>query len=327
MADSKNSGAEFFRVIGAFAVVCIHTAPFRDYAGPAFLYPVTNNLTRFAVPFFFTLSGYFFGTSLKRGKTVDAVLWKYCKRLALLFFVWSLFYLLVPHASIRERLRLRPIDTLFEGGTTHLWYFTALISALLGLGFALKRKRLDLFWKVALIFFGAAVFFQPYAVTHPGISLPFTLRNGPFFSSIFVGIGYWLSQQKRLPSLQTACLVTLLGLSLQELEVFAIWKFLGGDPLHDFTLGTLGFGAGMAMLALQIRLPRRLLGVAELGKYTLGIYLLHLCTLEILSRILSPYLDRASLLWQFVYPIGTFSSALLLILILFRFRRLRPIIS
>ncbi|MBY0472081.1 acyltransferase [bacterium] len=326
MADSKNSGVEFFRVVAAFAVVCIHSAPFVNYPSDT-LYPLTNHLTRFAVPFFFTLSGYFFGVTLKKGKSVEALFWKYFKRLVLLFLVWSVFYFLIPHAGIREKLRLRPIDTLLEGGTTHLWYFTALISALAGLFLSLKRKRFDVFLAVSILFFAAALWIHPYSVTHGAISLPFNLRNGPFFSSIFVAVGYWLSQQKRLPSLKVGYAVAALGWLCQELEIWAIWKHWRGDSLQDFTLGTLGFGVGMAVVALQTRLPSALKGVASFGKYTLGIYLVHFSLLGVIAPLFSARVNPTSLLWQFTYPLAVFLSALGVTAFLFRFRPLRPLFS
>ncbi len=68
---------DVFRLIAIVAVIAIHTSPFHvdvDGENEAYMYAdmIINQLSRFAVPFFYVTSGYFWG--LKVRKSSDPVL-------------------------------------------------------------------------------------------------------------------------------------------------------------------------------------------------------------------------------------------------------------
>ena len=74
---------------------------------------------------------------------------------------------------------------------------------------------------------------------------------------------------------------------MHALEVFALWKFYDVNPLgHDYLLGTLLFGVGLTayVLSLPINTYDNSL-LAKWGKYTLGIYLLHVLIIDVIDTI------------------------------------------
>jgi surface polysaccharide O-acyltransferase-like enzyme len=87
-----------FRVLAIFAVVVIHTTPFvrdlRTFGTEWDLALVLNQLARFAVPYFFLISGYFWATKIAHASSVRKPTMAMFKRVAVILFAWSLIYLL-----------------------------------------------------------------------------------------------------------------------------------------------------------------------------------------------------------------------------------------
>ncbi|MGB0064217.1 MAG: acyltransferase family protein, partial [Terracidiphilus sp.] len=139
-------------MIAVFAVVCIHCEPFAPSRtgsdSPIFslLYTAISETSRFAVPFFFCTSGYFWGKKIRAG----AVLWpttrKMLTRLVAIYLFWCAVYLLpldfagmwqfgslaVLKNSYLLLLGLgNPFRLALEGDAVHLWFLPALFYALL----------------------------------------------------------------------------------------------------------------------------------------------------------------------------------------------------
>ena len=96
-------GVEVFRVLAIIAVICLHTAVYdgplavgRQMDGPTLLV----NASRFAVPMFFVLAGYFWGRNTPADAMGASI--KTSKRILLIFIGWSCVYLAV--AGIRSTL-------------------------------------------------------------------------------------------------------------------------------------------------------------------------------------------------------------------------------
>ena len=89
--NQKNNSIESVRYIAAFAVICIHYF----YAKDKTLTLAVNQWARFAVPFFFIVSGYFLGEKLKKDDKV-IVYWAFIKKILILYFAWQLIYFLNP---------------------------------------------------------------------------------------------------------------------------------------------------------------------------------------------------------------------------------------
>ena len=86
-------GVDTFRLLAIVGVVAIHTtpalAPAARRAGEFDVAVVAiNQLARFAVPFFFTISGYFWGRKIRAGADIRATTLPMISRLLLLYVAW-----------------------------------------------------------------------------------------------------------------------------------------------------------------------------------------------------------------------------------------------
>ncbi|MBQ1265219.1 MAG: acyltransferase [Proteobacteria bacterium] len=108
------------KFIFAFIVIGIHTSVFADYDQLDKLFAF---ITRFAVPFFFTASGFLYFQ-----KPVTRTRWlHYIKRIGILYIIFSLLYFPIA-CFIEKKLSIEGyFFRTFVRGFNHLWYLYALI--------------------------------------------------------------------------------------------------------------------------------------------------------------------------------------------------------
>lgn len=131
------------KFVCALLVIIIHTRPFKNLSDIIDFYLV-DVIARIAVPLFFAISGYLFFNNLRYqdGKISNcaenrAKLFKYLKRIVLLYVGWSIVYILVQLPQWYQSgwwgkvlLKDCAASFLFSGSYYHLWYLLALIYAL-----------------------------------------------------------------------------------------------------------------------------------------------------------------------------------------------------
>lgn len=290
--SKKIYSIESIRFIAAFAVICIHYF----YPKHKELALIVNQWARFAVPFFFVASGYFLGEKLKTNDK-PIIYWNFIKKLLILYIGWQLIhFLILPpiwdeiylrgiilaytkrlHAVIYQRWDL----IIFRGWSQHLWFFFSLAQTAL-LFFLFRAKRIYWFVGVGLLLWIIGALTKAYAKSKIGIDvqdmgLPknFNTNNLIFFSSLPFGLGLLLSIKSIRFSLITSFIILLMGYALHSLE---IW-YLGQIKLKQrvdyvFTTFLVGVGAFLVGLARFKPLDWKMLG--NLGKYSLGIYAMHI---------------------------------------------------
>lgn len=295
--ESRLDGIDTFRALAVAAVVYIHLSPFRgaDYAGTRAqaVADLLNVPSRFAVPFFFLVAGYFFAARLRRHARPLSAAVLSARRIATVFAFWSACYLVVP-AILRAWRRgnpgvllddvqqkvawmaAHPWTSLFQGPQEHLWFLPALVTAMtilacvvwLGFGPAHAVCAGAVLYVVAL---AAGSYSQ---VT--GLELPFNPRNGPFVALLFVAAGAWLhGRASARPGVALA--VAAIGLLLCLAEALALREATGrAISSHDALVGTVPLGIGMFLLALAS--PRLGAGTPwpALGRLALGVYACHM---------------------------------------------------
>ena len=97
------SSIECGRVLAILAVMLIHISPFANpfdptlWSDPKYVYLAgfINQITRFAVPFFFLCSGYFLQPKLSSRAPLGMAL-RYCRPLLILWLAWSALYAVIP---------------------------------------------------------------------------------------------------------------------------------------------------------------------------------------------------------------------------------------
>ena len=108
------------KFVFAFIIIGIHSSVFADYAQ---LDKLFSFISRFAVPFFFTASGFLYFQ-----KSVTRALWlHYIKRIGILYIVFSLLYFPISFFIVRKLSIEEYFFRTLVRGFHHLWYLYALI--------------------------------------------------------------------------------------------------------------------------------------------------------------------------------------------------------
>lgn len=142
MISNRNNSIDIFRYICALMVVVLHTSPFFDlneYLG----YFLAQIIPRVAVPFFFSISGYFYIKNYKNSTKSYII---YIKRLLKTYILWSVIYIIYnfiinPISGNLCKVLEEIIFSFFiKGSNYHLWFFPALIYATTITSILLKLK-------------------------------------------------------------------------------------------------------------------------------------------------------------------------------------------
>lgn len=326
------------RVVSIIAVIIIHTGPFKDdptHVGASWdVATIINQLARFAVPFFFIVSGYLWAQRINHESDVYPVTFNMGKRVMIVFAVWCAIYLLPTdfssvfeshpsgwlkqlYVNIRNMAKY-PVRTLLNGTKYHLWFLPALLCALTISAFFIKRQKEFLLASLAVILYLVALFGKPYSDTSIGFHSSFNLRNGPFISLLFFVTGYFLQKLKTRPSwLPLGIMLSVLGIILHFAELYVLHEKWGITMRQDFLLGTYFYGLGIALIALS---GTRILNserIALIGPSVLGIYTSHPMFVELLRPIGRQFSD--SIIWSTTFVAAVFSLSYTLVRIMARF--------
>lgn len=156
LSKKTYKGLDLFKLIAALFIVLLHTIETSNF----YAREVQFVFTRFAVPFFFMTSGFFFYNGLKNSKNGKDYFVKYEKRLLIIFLIWGvLFYSpyvisdylkSYPNASAVELLLLL-FRKIFIVGAGPYWYLVALITTAAFMFFMYKLNS-DLILNIIIAF-------------------------------------------------------------------------------------------------------------------------------------------------------------------------------
>ena len=322
---SRLQSVDVLRVAAIIAVISIHTTPFSSPSIPVGerldLATVINQLARFAVPFFFVLSGYFWAHKIATGGTVISSTLPMVKRIALLLFSWSIIYLFPTDLSASLEYGLfgplkssywnlsdainRRFDTLLEGTMYHLWFLPALVCSLVISALLLHYGPRSLLVVLAVVLFLIGLAGGAYREAPFGFEANFNFRNGPFFSLVFFVSGYLLYHRASSKTwLPIGIAVASAGAFLQFYEVIMLNKAWGLPMNQDYVLGTYFFGIGISMIAISNPKLLRCSWAAAIGPLVLGIYASHVIFVRLLLPIDGKF--DGNWIWSVVYVMLVF---------------------
>lgn len=283
MPELKNKYAfiDWFKLFCAFLVVCIHVEPFSNY----YLFDKAFSvLTRIAVPFFFTITAYFF--------CLKGITWKqcfrYCKRMLLLYAVWSAIYYVSRWLiiGIPDKAFLK---SFFVTGYIHLWFLQASIVAaiLMTIYFSLLKNRVRLFYFIACLLFVFGCLFSTYGPLVCKVPLFRTIyegrvinfigtRNGIFYGLPFFAIGFFIANGGTLPKLKTSVLGIIICFAVLAIEgVVAVLILHTSQTILWFSVAPLTFFICSACFEIQIKNQKANDIASFIRKCTTGIYCVH----------------------------------------------------
>jgi surface polysaccharide O-acyltransferase-like enzyme len=328
----RNYSIDTFRLISIFFVILHHVSAFKRsylmyYPNPVLkvLYYLSANV-RF-LPFFFIAAGYFFRKGFQKGERVKNRLWKYCSRLAKLFFLWSLVYAFSP-ASAKDRLYgillmfhsnvlnmfKHPFAFLMTGTSEMFWFFPALIIGLTVVTLMQEKGMGKYVIPLGVVLYVIALLGKTYSVLPWGYRVEFEMRQGPFVSTLFVGIG-WMLAGKNNFRLKTALLLIGISIVMQFAETLFLYYGYGVKPLHEYLLATIFFNTGIFMFCLARPNIGRNTILPQWGRLTLGVYCIH----SLIGRqfyIIRPYFNP--IFYDFMEPALIYLLSILATMILLR---------
>jgi surface polysaccharide O-acyltransferase-like enzyme len=288
--NQKNRSIESIRYIAAFAVILIHYFYPKDKE----LTLIVNQWARFAVPFFFVVSGYFLAEKLKKNDA-PSVYWGYFKKVLFLYIAWQFIYFINPpygeiyirgfYTAYSKKLHT-VIDhnweyIIFKGWSQHLWFFASL-ALTVAFFFIFRLKRI--YWMVGISFLlyiiGALT--KAYAKTAIGIPVQslgfpkdFNTNNLIFFSAFPFSLGVLFSAKEIRMGLAASFVILIVGYILHYTEVW----YLGTLKLHqriDYGFSTFLMGLGAFLVAKNHFKLLEVQFLSNLGKFSLGIYAMHI---------------------------------------------------
>lgn len=302
---------DILRLIAITAVIAIHTKPFEQPLAThndiyTYLYYVINQFARFAVPFFFAISGYFFGLKIRAGHDALLTANVMAKKVIIIFLAWSFIYLLPYNiSSIYELGFLGPIKIsywnvvdlinstsliLWQGTKIHLWFLIGLLCAVYISAFFIHKQQVAVLLIVSIMLYIFGMLAKSYSASPIGIEIDFDTRNGPFFSLLLFTSGYLLSGLS--PSTRWAKRgfgIFVGGVILHFSESYILWDLYGTKAEHDYVIGTYFMGIGVAIIALSNHKHLRSNKLSGLGKVTLGIYASHHIFVDLFAGIDTRY--------------------------------------
>jgi surface polysaccharide O-acyltransferase-like enzyme len=263
-----------------------------------------DHAARFAVPFFFFVSGYLLGRGTRGGPAFPRAAAGF-RRVVLLYLFWSVLFIaveplehaahdLLSHGHLASGVFQWPapvdlVGRILQGARIQLWFLPALGTALLIVGL-LDRVRPAVGLMVAVVLYVIGLVGGAYGEV-TGLALGPVSRNGPFFGTLFVLLGFRAGRMDLRPALGPAWALVVAGAVLQGAEAWGLHAFAGADwiaPRADYFVGTalMGIGAG------QIALARPDFGAGtvwpRLGSLTLGVYLIHVDIQYLITAVLPP---------------------------------------
>lgn len=150
----RNLTLDYFKLFLSFLIILIHLQPITGVWNSLGSYMISNGFTRFAVPCFFIINGFFLYPKIKDyGKFC-----KYLKRIIIIYTVWSFIYLGLIFGKSLDLLNL---ILLFLVGNGNLWYVAALIIGVVLYFFLIKISSNNIFLFItALVLFLCGYFIQ-----------------------------------------------------------------------------------------------------------------------------------------------------------------------
>ncbi|MBG0776583.1 MAG: acyltransferase [Desulfovibrionaceae bacterium] len=300
---------------------------------------VLESLALFAVPYFFVISGFFFGRSYRRSASIGRALGNLLARIVPVFVAWNVFYFAFslctrryppgawnhPLRTIAENLLpwlQAPEVLLFVGTSYQLWFLPSLCLAAV-IVFVLVRLGLSrLLLPLTFALFVAGLLGQGYAELPVGLHLPLGTRVGPFYGAFLFAMGFAFPENPR-PGLAWPLALIGAGWALMLAEIGLLYLWTGRLWVAEYYAGSALVAAGLLRLAvanpgLLARGP-----LPWLGRLTMGVYLCHVFLLDLAEELELADLLRDSPWTELSVPLLVYPASVLLVLALSRVRAVR----
>jgi surface polysaccharide O-acyltransferase-like enzyme len=298
------------RIIAIVFVVLIHTDPFQGVTQYGNMVNFgTKTVSRFAVPFFFITSGYFFALKTASRDPTSYLITRitgltslYLFGLVLAgatFFVGGLSTATLAGQPLRDSAvgilidYLDPVELLYYGTSVSeiLWFLPALLFALIFVYLAAVIGKPSYVLPVALCFHFVGLLGSTYTMF---VDVPFEIRDALFFGFFYTSLGYTIRKRGWEPSGEKTRLLfglVVLFVVLQFVEFYVLGYPLRGEAFGSYVYAP-SYGISTALLSAALFLfflsqPTLFATtpLPEWGTYAVGIYVTHPTVFAILRAL------------------------------------------
>ena len=259
----RNNSVDLFRTLAAFAVVCIHS----NYGklDPTIVNGIVLS-TRWAVPFFFLITGYYLFNQLN---SISSFPKKAVAKLISIHIVSSFIFILVRILN-NDSLDFGLVN-LLNGTYFHLWFIGSMILGLVFIWYMYQINLQKLLGIISISILIVTTFTDGY-----DILISEHISYMPFLISIpFMHIGMLLRKhQYKLPF--TILIMFVIGLfTLQFFENYLLNLFSDKFVNQALSISTIVFVIFLFQTVLKIKINKENYLIKIGRKYSLFIYLFH----------------------------------------------------
>lgn len=338
----RNYSIDFVKFFAIFAVVCIHTGTLKDVQGGIdgeIIDFIVDTAARFAVPFFFAVSGFLFYQKLHTLQGFEAQMHyakKYIIKLIKLWAAWFAFYFLFDLAInfIETEKSQRALlimyhdyiesflswETFYYGSghnQYHLWFLLALIWSVAVLFIFAKARLVRVLFVISLGLNIYGLVGQSYSFL---ADVPLDTRDALFFGlfytslgALFARYGDRLNQMANdLPDFFYGALLVALPL-IQALEGYVTIEQFGGNT-GEYYLTTIPLVIILFLFIMKHNSIGKGKLISKIGSRAVGIYVSHVFimeTIEIFIGRIGIESVQDTLIWNIIFTPAVFMTAYL----------------
>jgi surface polysaccharide O-acyltransferase-like enzyme len=319
-----HTGIETARLVALLTVISLHANAYGLFGEDRMAGFAIDEVSRFAVPVFFLISGYLWRDDAMAAPWQPLV--GLFQKLAIPFLVWVAFYtaceiteFFYPGTfSNPTSIRSYIFIPMSGGAGFHLWFLPALLigTGLCWFGIGRFGLRGAIAGAVILYLVGTAV--ALYARSRNFDAIEWLYRNGLFFAPIVLVLGYAMRRMK-MPGVPVFIALTVAGAAIHIAEGWYIFDRLPKG--HDMSLGTVPLAVGVFGLFLHVSV--RADNLVSWGRDVFGAYLAHV----FLIRVFAAHVEQRGLAVALACIVLTFVVSLALSRLLKMSAVTRPLVS
>jgi surface polysaccharide O-acyltransferase-like enzyme len=220
-----------------------------------------------------------------------------------------------------------------QGSIGTLWFLPALAMGQFIVGILAHHKKVYIILPIGILLYAFALLGGSYSKYSFGIAeVGIDTRNGPFVSTLFVGIGWLIASTKWWVHTRNKQLVALFllffGMLIHMTESYLIYINYYSMFYFDYVVGTVIYSLGVFLLSLTLpNLGRNTL--SYIGPLVLGVYLTHQFILNFIKVgrhwLLQYVFTPAG--WELFLPVMVLIASVLFTLSLKRIRLTNNLVS
>ena len=270
---NRNHTIDFIRILAAFAIVCIHSNYGNSNMEIVNLFKIS---TRWAVPFFFIISGYFL---FNQRKDISSFPKKTMTKLISIHIISSSIFLLIKFFD-KQNLDMGLVN-IINGTYFHLWFIGSMLLGIIIIWYIYQMKLNRFLTIISILILCATTFTDGYdSLFEKKISYM------PFLISIpFMHFGSIISVKNKIMTKKMLFVLVITFFILQYFEYYLLNLYSNNFVTQTLSISTIIF----AILFFKVMVSNKINNenyIIKIGrKYSLFIYLFHPVLILLLSKI------------------------------------------